>query len=171
MSHTPSRTAQELRRNAETLLHSLSLPPAADLETIVRRTADTTGLRVEVDPVGDKDWETVTGLVLVSQGRARILVRKSDPPWYQFHAVLHELAHLLFGHIGCGTLPARHPAAHHGPQGVSVLARGVVNVDFDREVDFDCPSTVIEAEAEKLAQLLSRVALTPATGRDEAVFG
>ena len=39
------------------------------------------------------------------------------------------------------------------------------------DLDFSDTALVIEAEAEKLSQMLSRLLLRPRHGRDEAVFG
>lgn len=170
MQYQPSRDHGELRRRAEALVRKLQLPPAASLETIVSRVADVTGLQIAIEPLGDKDWETVTGLVLIGPGTAKILVRKSDPRWYQFHTVLHEISHLLFAHPGCGTLPVKHPGSRFARSGQTVLARGVTCVDFERDTDFSDIPAVMEAEAEKLSQLLSKAVLESPHSRDEAVF-
>ncbi|SDH21661.1 hypothetical protein [Microbacterium pygmaeum] len=171
MSHRASRDHTELRARAETQLERLALPADVELEDIVRRVAVATGRRIDIEPVGDRDWENVTGLVLLTTDSAKILVRKSDPRWYQFHTVLHELSHVLFDHSGCTTLPVKHPGVHHVRAGQSVLARGIVTPDFEIDLDFDDAELVVEAEAEKLSQLLSRLLLRPRHGDDEAVFG
>ncbi len=81
------------------------------------------------------------GLVLQTEDSARILIRKSDPRWYQFHTVLHELSHVVFGHTGCSTLPVRLDGAHrHLRAGQTVLARGVATPDFDRLVTTPTPA-------------------------------
>lgn len=171
MTYTASRNEQELRNRAEAHLERLELPPDVDLADIVEHVALVAGKRIEVEPVGDRDWENVTGLVLLTPSSATILVRKSDPRWYQFHTVLHELSHVVFGHAGCTTLPLKHPGRHHVRAGQTVLARGIVTPDFEADVDFSDPELVKEAEAEKLSQMLSRLLLRPRHGRDEAVFG
>ena len=134
-----------------------------ELADIVRQVARATGKRIDVEPVGDRDWENITGLVLLTADSATILVRKSDPRWYQFHTVLHELSHVLFGHAGCATLPVKHPGSRHVRAGQTVLARGIVTPDFEVDLDFSDTELVIEAEAEKLSQLLSRLAAPPAS--------
>ncbi|MFJ4167834.1 hypothetical protein ACIPY5_19960 [Microbacterium sp. NPDC089698] len=169
--YQPSRSDKDLRDRADWLVGQLELPDGADLEMIVGRVADLTGRRIDVEPVGDRDWETVTGLLLIDDTRARILSRRSDPRWYQFHTVLHELAHLLWGHPGCGTLPWRHAGMKHVGNARAVLARGVVTRDFERSIDYGNLDAVVEAEAEKLAQLLSAIVLATPQARDEAVFG
>lgn len=169
--YRPSRSGIELRERAKELLEQLELPAGADLETIVSRVADLTGRRIDIEPVGDRDWETVTGLLLIDDTRARILSRRSDPRWYQFHTVLHELAHLIWEHPGCGTIPWRHAGMKHVGNARAVLARGVVTRDFESSVDYANADAVAEAEAEKLAQLLSAIVLLPLQRRDEAVFG
>lgn len=171
MTYAASRDQHELRHNAELQLERLRLPGDAELTDIVHSVADATGMRIDVEPVGDRDWESVTGLVLLTANSARILVRKSDPRWYQFHTVLHELSHVAFGHTGCATLPLKHPGNKHVRAGQTVLARGIVTPDFEEDLDFADVELVMEAEAEKLSQLLSRLVLRPRHGRDEAVFG
>ncbi|MET0829267.1 MAG: hypothetical protein ABWY26_07100, partial [Microbacterium sp.] len=89
----------------------------------------------------------------------------------QFHTVLHELSHVAFEHIGCTTLPIKHPGHNHVRAGQTVLARGIVTPDFEADLDFSDSELVMEAEAEKLSQMLSRLVLRPRQGRDEAVFG
>jgi hypothetical protein len=171
MIYRASRDQEELRSRAEAQLERLNLPVDVELVHIVQAVARETGKRIDVEPVGDKDWENVTGLVLLSAESAKILVRKSDPRWYQFHTVLHELSHVVFGHTGCATLPVKHPGNHHVRAGQTVLARGIVTPDFEVDLDFSDPDLVMEAEAEKLSQLLSRLVLRPRNRRDEAVFG
>ncbi|WP_345542851.1 hypothetical protein [Microbacterium jejuense] len=160
-----------MRARADAQLQRLDLPDEVELDDIVRHVASATGKRIDIEPVGDRDWENITGLVLLTTDSAKILVRKSDPRWYQFHTVLHELSHVLFEHAGCATLPIKHPGSRHVRAGQTVLARGIVTPDFELDLDFTDNELVIEAEAEKLSQLLSRLLLRPRHGHDEAVFG
>lgn len=171
MSYRASRDDEELRARAEAQLDRLELPADVDLEDVVRQVAWVTGRRIDIEPVGDRDWENITGLVLLTADSATILVRKSDPRWYQFHTVLHEMSHVLFEHSGCVTLPIKHPGSRHVRAGQTVLARGIVTPDFERDLDFADTELVVEAEAEKLSQLLSRLLLRPRHIHDEAVFG
>jgi hypothetical protein len=171
MTYTPSRNQRELRSRAEAQLERLKLPPNVELTDIVRQVALATGKRIDVEPVGDSDWENITGLVLLASDSAKVLVRKTDPLWYQFHTVLHELSHVAFEHTGCATLPVKHPGHDHVRAGQTVLARGIVTPDFEADLDFSDAGLVMEAEAEKLSQMLSRLVLRPRHGRDEAVFG
>jgi len=171
MTYVPSRSRDELRRSAHAKLLELSLPDHAGLPEIVSHVATVTGKKIDVEPIGDKDWETITGLVLQTDDSATVLVRRSDPRWYQFHTVLHELSHVVYGHTGCGTLPVVHPGHQHVRAGQTVLARGVASPDFDRLLDYSDRAAVMEAEAERLPQLLSKVVLRPRHERDEAVFG
>jgi hypothetical protein len=171
--YRPSRDRTELHLNAAALLASLCLSDHADVPEIVSRVAAVTGRRIYIEQRGDRDWETVTGLVSISQttDAATVLVRKSDPRWYQFHSVLHELCHILFGHPGCNSLPGQHPGRAYVRAGYAVRARGVASPDFDRELEYSNHEAVIEAEAERLSYLLSEVVLRPRHARDEAVFG
>lgn len=77
----------------------------------------------------------------------------------------------MFEHAGCATLPVKHPGSRHVRAGQTVLARGIVTPDFELDLDFTDTELVIEAEAEKLSQLLSRLLLQPRHRHDEAVFG
>ena len=171
MTYIPSRNQRELRSRAEAQLERLKLSSDAELTDIVRHVALATGKRIDVEPVGDRDWENITGLVLLASDSAKILVRKTDPRWYQFHTVLHELSHVAFEHTGCATLPIKHPGHDHVRAGQTMLARGIVTPDFEVDLDFSDAGLVMEAEAEKLSQMLSRLVLRPRQGRDEAVFG
>ena len=171
MSYRASRDHGELRARAQQQLERLELPSDVDLGDIVRHVALAAGRRIDIEPVGDRDWENITGLVLLTTNAATILVRKSDPRWYQFHTVLHELSHVLFEHEGCATLPVKHAGSRHMRAGQTVLARGIVTPDFELDLDFADTELVVEAEAEKLSQLLSRLLLRPRHGHDEAGFG
>lgn len=146
------------------LLQALGISGGATVEDIVGLVSDLTNLTIEIDPVGDRDWETVTGLVLVNEGYARIIVRKSDPRWYQLHVVLHELAHLLYGHAGCATLPTAFDDLRKR-NGTTVLARGAVQVGATG------PEAIMEREAEALSHRLSEFVLAPRFAADEAIFG
>lgn len=171
MDYKPSQDQVDLHRRANAMLQRLDLPDNPELSTIVSRVATLTGKQIDVEPLGDRDWETITGLVLQTANSATVLVRKSDPRWYQFHTVLHELSHVVFGHTGCSTLPIQHPGHLHVRAGQTILARGVASPDFEKELDFTNHAAVMEAEAERLSQLLSRVVLRPRRRRDEMVFG
>lgn len=149
------------RGPVDQLIAELELAGGATVEHIAGRISALTGLAVEIDPLGDRDWETVTGLVVVSGESARILVRGSDPRWYQLHVVLHELAHLLFGHTGCATLPLAFDDLPRRAD-ARVLARGVLR---------EGAATVQESEAEALSHRLSEFVLAPRFAADEAIFG
>lgn len=153
------------------LLHTLRLERGSSLDTVVRRAATVSGKSIEVEPIGTREWRTITGLVLLTGDTAKILVRRSDPRWYQFHVVLHELAHVLFGHAGCASLVSSHPARHHVRPGQQVLARSTADTWFEDKIDFFDPESVAEAEAEKLAELLAAHMLAPRHAADEEVFG
>ena len=81
MTYTASRNQQELRSRAEAQLARLELPADIEVADIVEHVARVTGRRIEIEPVGDRDWENITGLVLLTSHSAKILVRKSDPRW------------------------------------------------------------------------------------------
>lgn len=166
-----SRSADELRRRTAEMFSRLGLQRGASLASLLEVVADVTGRRIAIDPVGGREWEAVTGLVVLSEGEARVLVRKSDPRWYQFHSVLHELAHLVLDHKGCSSLPSGRRAGVTARPGQTMLARSTARTDFEVVVDFKDAEAVQEAEAEKLSQLLAQAMLGPKHLADEAVLG
>lgn len=166
-----SRNPHELRRRTKDAFRRLKLEHGSSLGSLLQVVAEATGRRIEIDPVGGREWETVTGLVVLSEGEARVLVRKSDPRWYQFHSVLHELSHLVLEHKGCSSLPSGRRASVSSRPGQTMLARSTARVDFEVVVDFDDAEAVQEAEAEKLSQLLAQAMLGPKNRADEAVLG
>lgn len=166
-----SRSAAELRRRTGEVFDRLGLERGASLASLLEVVAEVTGRRIEINPVGGREWETVTGLVVLSEGAARVLVRKSDPRWYQFHSVLHELAHLVLAHAGCSSLLSGRRTGVATRPGQTMLARSTARTDFEVAVDFDDPEAVQEAEAEKLSQLLAQAMLGPKHRADEAVLG
>lgn len=99
-----------------------------------------------------------------------MFIRKSDPRWYQFHSVLHELFTWCLS-----TRDARRflPKAHrdHPRPGQTLLARSTMQLDFESGIDFSDPEPVREAEAEKLSQIIAQVMLGPKHLEDEAVLG
>lgn len=171
MDSNVSRDAEELRRRVLAEFDRLSLARGATLGQLLGVVANSTGRRIEIDPIGTREWETVTGLVVLDEGEAHVYVRKSDPRWYQFHSVLHELSHLILGHTGCTTLPSSHRTGVTARAGQTMLARSTVEGDFESAVDFSDGDMVREAEAEKLSQLLSQRMLGPKHLADEAVLG
>jgi hypothetical protein len=158
-SYEPSKNLEDLHNRTAAMLARLALGKNPDLKEVLARVAALTGKRIVISPVGDQTWEAVTGLVLIRPTSATVLFRRTDPRWYQLHTVWHELSHLLFAHPGCGTLPGQHPGSRFSRRGQTILARGVTPVELEGETDFSDEASVIEAEAEGLAQRLSRVVL------------
>lgn len=167
MSYVPSRDETELQARLDGLMRLVGELSDPSLESIVNRVATITGHVIEVDPVGSREWETLTGMTLVDDRHARILIRLSDAAWYQFHTVLHELGHLLFGHSGCASLPVHHPGRRHIRGSELILTRDQLR----GEIDFENPMNVQEHEAERLAHLLADLILAPRYTRDDEVFG
>lgn len=161
----------DLQRRVAEAVARLGLSRGATLSTLLEVVASTSGRTIEISPVGTKEWETVTGLVLLSEGRAQVLVRKSDPRWYQFHSVLHELSHLVLEHTGCSSLPSGRRTGVTPRAGQTMLARSVATCEFERHVDFLDEEAVREAEAEKLSQVIAELMLGPKYREDEAVLG
>jgi len=152
------------------MLARLGLGEHPDLNEVVSRVETLTGKSIVISPLGDQTWEAVTGLVLIRRTSANVLTRRTDPRWFQLHSVWHELSHLLFTHPGHGSLPGQHPGSQFACPGQTILARGVTPVDLEKDTDFSDAASVIEAEAEGLAQMLSRMVLleSPRSGDDVA---
>lgn len=171
MGSNLSRNAEELRERTLRAFEQLALKPGTSLAALLDVVANVSGRRIEIDPVGTREWRTVTGLVVLAEGEARVLIRKSDPRWYQFHSVLHEISHIVLEHTGCASLPARRRAGVRPREGQTLLARSVLQLDFETSVDYADPFAVQEAEAEKLSQAIAQVMLGPKHPEDEAVLG
>ena len=171
MKSSLSRNADELRQRTMSAFERLGLVPGSSLAALLKVVADVSGRRIEIDPVGTREWQTVTGLVVLSEGEARVLIRKSDPRWYQFHSVLHELSHLVLEHTGCSSLPSGKRTGITPRPGQTLLARSTLQLDFESGIDFSDPEAVREAEAEKLSQIIAQVMLGPKHPEDEAVLG
>lgn len=171
MTSTLSRNPEELRQRTAIAFSRLGLGPGSSLAALLRVVATVSGRRIEIDPVGGREWETVTGMVVLSEGEARVLIRKSDPRWYQFHSVLHELSHLVLDHTGCSSLPSGRRTGVTARPGQTLLARSTSRADFEAGIDFSDPESVREAEAEKLSQSIAEVMLGPKHPEDEAALG
>lgn len=171
MKSNLSRSADELRQRTADAFARLGLVPRSSLAALLKVVADATGRRIEIDPVGGREWEAMTGLVVLSEGEARVYIRKSDPRWYQFHSVLHELSHLVLEHTGCSSLPSVRRAGVTPRPGQTILARSTAQTDFEVAIDFTDAESVQEAEAEKLSQIIAEVMLGPKHPEDEAVLG
>lgn len=171
MKTTFSSSPDELRERTSSVLTRLNLSPGSSLEELLSVVATVSGRRIEIDPVGGREWETITGLVVLSEGSATVLIRKSDPRWYQFHSVLHELSHLVLEHTGCSSLPSGRRVGVSPRPGQTLLARSTAQTDFELNIDFTDPESVQEAEAEKLSQAVAQLMLGPKHPEDEAVLG
>ena len=171
MKSSLSRSVDELRQRTAEAFSRLGLVPGTSLAGLLKVVADVSGRRIEIDPVGTRECQTGTGRVVLSAGEARVLIRKSDPRWYQFHSMLHELSHLVLEHTGCSSLPSGRAVGVTARPGQTILARSATQMDFESGIDFSDPESVREAEAEKLSQAIARVMLGPKHAADEAVLG
>ncbi|WP_226533953.1 hypothetical protein [Microbacterium paraoxydans] len=87
------------------LFEELEVECGASVERITDRVSVLQGVDIEVEVLGEREWESIAPFVLVRDDRARILLRESDPRWYRLHVVIHQLAHVLCGHTQCAALP------------------------------------------------------------------
>lgn len=160
-----STRSSELSIRVEEAFRSLDLPEACTVSRLLDRVSLLSGRAVAVDPCGNDAWGSLTGLVIIDAEKARILVRKSDPYWYQLHVVLHEVGHLVLDHVACTS----HPGSPR--RGTQVLARSVASPRFAESGDYSDRQWVQEAEAEMLAHRLAAHMLRGPSARDEAVYG
>lgn len=140
-------------------------PRDANLTDVIERVAELHGKPIRVEPVGDEEWETLTGLWVEHAHVARILVRATDTQLYQTHCVLHELGHILLRHPGCRTQKVAAIALEHAADLDGFRGRLLSSSD-----PADAMNAVIEGEAEHLAHLLARSLFRPRNAADERKF-
>jgi len=170
------------RGGVERLFEELETACGGTVKSITDRVADLTGLDIEIALLEECDWESVARGTLVSDDRARIPLRKSDPRWYRLHVVSHELAHLLCGHARCESLPMTFEdlqiragvsvlAGASAPGGGAAPSGGMVAGQPDQQQPEQQQPEQQEAEAERLSRRLTGLLLVPRVGDAGAPFG
>lgn len=149
MTATEKSAHEQDASNFEPLISSAGLAAGMSLAEVVQAVSTYTGFSIEVSPVGHGGWGTLTGMLLVNEHAARVLIRRSDPRWYQLFVLMHELAHLLLGHHGCATLRTTYGRLWKKP------------------IKRDSRELIADALALRLVELV----LSPAYLIDELTFG
>ena len=138
-----------------------------NMDELVGRVSEVSGKPVMIERLGDERWEKLTALWLNYPDTDVVLVRSTDSVLYQTHCILHELAHILYGHPGCSDLASTEAVQSLVGGGCTVRGR-VLEPGNVRVVS---RHGTIEGEAESLARLLGRSLLRPRYLADEQAFG
>lgn len=160
----PWRTSGSVADRCHALLEQLPVAPDADIRSLVAQVADLLGKPIQILPVGDERWEQLTGMTLDAGSSYAILIRPTDGIYYQIHCILHELAHLLFGHnptTAVTRMQGQFPAGR------------LIHVRLIETEDAPMTETDLEAEgeAECLAHMLGARVLRPRYSEGEEVYG
>lgn len=160
----PWRTNKSVADRCNAVLRRLPPTTDGDITSLVAQVAALIGKPIKILPVGDARWEQLTGLTLDGGPFYAILIRPTDGIYYQIHCILHELAHLLFGHR-----PTSGVTRMQGQFGNS----RVIHVRLIETDDAPMSETDLEAEgeAEYLAHLLGARVLRPRYAEGEEVYG
>lgn len=161
---TPWRTNESVAERCNAVLRRLPTATDGNISTLVAQVAVLVGRPIKILPVGDSRWEQLTGLTLDGGGSYAILIRPTDAIYYQIHCILHELAHLLFGHKP--TSGVDRMQGQFGPS--RVIHVRLIETDDAPMTESDLES---EGEAEYLAHLLGARVLRPRYAEGEEVFG
>jgi hypothetical protein len=96
MSLRGSIDIKALRRRCETHLRRLELPQQFELSAMVDRVAERRGRPIVLWPVVRRPG--MCGLWAAMPARDYIFYESDTSPVHQAHIILHELAHLIWGH-------------------------------------------------------------------------
>lgn len=147
--------------SAEHLVQALDCPAGSSLDEIRARVSQAYGRPIVLQPVGDDELSTITGLWLETDSAGYVFFRAADPLVYQVHSIFHEFGHILASDASCEALAAiddtAFPSIGLGQQIRRARARGTFRDDA-------------EILAEEVAFALSRLALSGASVSLRAVF-
>jgi hypothetical protein len=134
---------RRVRRRCEELAARLP-EPDSDLSRFISAVAEQRGRPIEVIPI-EITPDTPCGMCVSTDGADYIFVAQQTTPLHRYHIALHELAHLLCGHLGTGAddSVAKLFAPHLSTQ----LVRRVLGRTVYSEAE--------EHEAELLASLIA----------------
>ena len=145
-----------LRRRCEERLRHLDLPEPYDSDALIEQLAERRGRGIRVLPLpGGRRDGAPCGLWLAREREDWIFIESDTSPLHREHILLHELAHMIFGH-------GEQPGGEHqipdllGNLDIAMVRRVLSRTSY---------TTVEEQEAELLASLIlarSRSAHPPA---------
>lgn len=131
-------------------MDELEVECGASVQCVTDRVSALMGIDIEVQVLGEAEWQAVPRHVLVEGDRARIPIRAADPRWYRLHVVVHELAHLLSGDCRCAALPMSFEQLRRPAQARVLMHAGASGFEPE-EPDAD---QVAEQHADALARRL-----------------
>jgi Zn-dependent peptidase ImmA (M78 family) len=144
-----------LQRRCAAQLRALALPPSIELPALLERLSAARGRRIVVYPTSGRPGPC--GLWISAPNRDYIFYEADTTPLHQAHIVLHELAHLLFGHQSANVLE---------PELLRSLVPDLEPTTLQRVLRRASYDTQQEQEAELLAtMLLQRLAPTEPASR------
>jgi hypothetical protein len=100
-------TLSELRRAVENVLDELSWSPPYELDTLLEQISRRCGKRIALLPAA-LPHDGAGGLVIERAHDLVIVFDQSLPPLQQEHVIMHEAAHVLFGHRGTSVNDLTH---------------------------------------------------------------
>lgn len=91
--------SHKLRRHCQSVLSQLSLPRPFSIPALCRRLEDQRGRVLHLHPLPPEAATSgACGLVITTSIADHIFYERRTSTLHQEHIVLHEIAHLLFGH-------------------------------------------------------------------------
>ncbi|HTJ72909.1 MAG TPA: hypothetical protein VL551_35555 [Actinospica sp.] len=159
-----TREHAQQARHARQLAGSLTLPRPFDAVAFITSVAEDSGRRIELIPVTGRT-NTPCGLLLATDDCVHVFYAADTSPLHQRQILLHEAAHLIYGH--------EHTAAklvlpHLSPELIArVLGRTGYTEPQEREAELLASFILRRASREEVAAR----PLGPSESRLEAAFG
>ncbi|MFJ9445996.1 ParH-like protein [Kitasatospora sp. NPDC101235] len=147
----------------------MELPDPFDAEALVHRVAEQRGRRIELLPT---PWRpgVPCGLVVTTDEADYIVYSSDTSPLHRQHILLHEVAHLLCGHLGpLGESPFDGASAGEESPGVRALVPSLSPALVHRVLGRTVYSEPQEQEAELLASMVLNRAVRCPSGVADAV--
>jgi hypothetical protein len=92
-----SREYTQLSRRARRLAERLTLPRPFDAERFITSIVEQSGRRIELAPMTGR-MSTPCGLLLATDDCVHVFYRADTSPLHRRQILLHEAAHLIYGH-------------------------------------------------------------------------
>jgi hypothetical protein len=93
-----SSSASHLRPGAQRNVGSLSLHGCRSVAQLCEKVADRRARRLEMLPLGLRGTK-IHGMLVVTEEADFIVYNQDAPAYHQQHIQLHEISHLLYGHL------------------------------------------------------------------------
>jgi hypothetical protein len=134
-----SSSAVSPRPGAQRNVESLSLHGCRSVAQFCERVADRRARRLEVLPLGLRGTN-VHGMLVVTEDADFIVYNQDAPVYHQQHVQLHEISHLLYGHLDetdglrGEQLHAQFPQLEH-LGAIKVLQRSDYDAHMERQAE------------------------------------